>query len=405
MSASRRTTCSTSPTAWCWPHERNALDKVQFEMLEGMANHQRRALFEICREPAALRPGLQEGELHQRHRLPHPPPGREHRPGKLPAPRLQDQGRQPGVAEAGAGFSRVVRRHRRDQRRPAAHAGPPPAAGRSAAVARGWQNFVNEPDTDFALPQNGEWAKQIIARSGSRCATTRRRRFRWSMAGEEILEGRTVRDCLDPSRPGVVVGRYRQATDDDVARAVECAAADPDGWRTLPAPAARFELLGKVAQELRKARGDLMGAALANGGKTLAESDPEVSEAVDFLEFYRDTARWWQEMPTLRARAKGVVVVVSPWNFPIAIPCGGVAAALAAGNTVILKPASDTVLVAWELCQCFWRAGVSKKALQFVPCSGGKEGRLLVNHPKVNAVILTGGTATALRDAAATIRA
>jgi RHH-type proline utilization regulon transcriptional repressor/proline dehydrogenase/delta 1-pyrroline-5-carboxylate dehydrogenase len=159
---------------------------------------------------------------------------------------------------------------------------------------------------------------------------------------------------------------------------------------------ARFDVLGKVAQELRKARADLLGAAVANGGKTLPESDPEVSEAIDFLEFYRDNAKWWQELPMLKARGKGVVVVVSPWNFPIAIPCGGVAAALAAGNTVILKPASDTVLVGWELCQCFWRTGVSKKALQFVPCSGGKEGRELVNHPKVNSVILTGGTETAL---------
>src|SRR5208283_2619937 len=142
-------------------------------------------------------------------------------------------------------------------------------------------------------------------------------------------------------------------------------------------------------------RADLLGAALASGGKTLSESDPEVSEAVDFLEFYRDTARWWQQMPGLRAQGKGAVVVVSPWNFPIAIPCGGVAAALAAGNTVILKPASDTVLVAWELCQCFWRAGVSRNALQFVPCAGAGAGRNLVNHPKVSAVILTGGTETA----------
>jgi RHH-type proline utilization regulon transcriptional repressor/proline dehydrogenase/delta 1-pyrroline-5-carboxylate dehydrogenase len=67
----------------------------------------------------------------------------------------------------------------------------------------------------------------------------------------------------------------------------------------------RFELLGKVAQELRIARGDLMGAALADGGKTPMESDPEISEAIDFLEFYRDTARWWQQMPTLQARPKG----------------------------------------------------------------------------------------------------
>lgn len=196
-------------------------------------------------------------------------------------------------------------------------------------------------------------------------------------------------------RVPVVVGRYRQASDADVDQAVDCARADPDGWRRL-APQARFEVLGQVAQELRLARGELMGAALADGGKTLSESDPEVSEAIDFCEFYRDSARWWQSLPSLRARPKGVVVVVPPWNFPIAIPCGGIAAALAAGNTVILKPASDTVLVAWELCQCFWRAGVSKRVLQFLPCAGGQQGRQLVVHPDVDAVILTGGTDTAL---------
>jgi RHH-type proline utilization regulon transcriptional repressor/proline dehydrogenase/delta 1-pyrroline-5-carboxylate dehydrogenase len=91
------------------------------------------------------------------------------------------------------------------------------------------------------------------------------------------------------------------------------------------------------------------------------------------------------------------VVVVPPWNFPIAIPCGGVAASLAAGNTVILKPASDTVLIAWELCQCFWRAGVPRTALQLAPCPGSGAGRRLVAHPGVDAVILTGGTDTAQR--------
>jgi RHH-type proline utilization regulon transcriptional repressor/proline dehydrogenase/delta 1-pyrroline-5-carboxylate dehydrogenase len=90
------------------------------------------------------------------------------------------------------------------------------------------------------------------------------------------------------------------------------------------------------------------------------------------------------------------VVVVSPWNFPLAIPCGGVAAALAAGNTVILKPASDTVLIAYLLCQCFWDAGVPRTALQFAPCSGASVGQQLASHDAVDAVILTGGTATAL---------
>src|SRR5204862_7186719 len=82
-------------------------------------------------------------------------------------------------------------------------------------------------------------------------------------------------------------------------------------------------------------------------------------------------------------------------HFPIAMPCGGIAAAVAAGNTVMLKPASDAVLVAFALCSCFWRGGVSQRTLQFVPCSGGREGSTLVQHPKVDAVILTGGTETA----------
>ena len=276
---------------------------------------------------------------------------------------------------------------RRNQNR---HLPPAPVS----AAARGWQQLVNEPDTDFALPQNGDWAQQIIAQWQPRCGD-QAAQIPLVIGGTEILEGRAVRACLDPSRPGVVVGRYRQANESDVIRAVEFAEADADGWRNL-SPAARSEVLGQVAQAVRVARGDLMGAALADGGKTLPESDPEVSEAIDFLEFYRDSARWWQELPTLRAKGRGVVVVVSPWNFPIAIPCGGVAAALAAGNTVILKPASDAVLVAWELCKCFWRAGVSKSVLQFVPCSGAREGRQLIQHPRVGAVILTGGTETAL---------
>jgi RHH-type proline utilization regulon transcriptional repressor/proline dehydrogenase/delta 1-pyrroline-5-carboxylate dehydrogenase len=114
----------------------------------------------------------------------------------------------------------------------------------------------------------------------------------------------------------------------------------------------RSEILARVAQEIRISRGDLMGAALADGGKTLAESDPEVSEAVDFLEFYRRSATQLHRISNLRARGKGVVAVIPPWNFPIAIPCGGMAAALAAGNNVILKPASDAVLRFWWHTSC-----------------------------------------------------
>jgi RHH-type proline utilization regulon transcriptional repressor/proline dehydrogenase/delta 1-pyrroline-5-carboxylate dehydrogenase len=375
-------------------NERKALDKVQFEMLEGMANAQRRALFALSNNLLLYAPACKKenfinaiGYLIRRLDENTGPENFLRHAFKIQVDSAEWKKLEQGFLAAFDAIPGTSDAPRRNQDR-----NLPPAT--PSAVARGWQQLVSEPDTDFALPQNGEWGEKIIAewqpRSGDRAT-----QIPLVIGGEELLEGRSVRDCLDPSRPGVVVGRYRQATDADVARAVDCAAADPDGWRKMSTQA-RFDLLGKVAQELRVARGDLMGAALADGGKTLMESDPEVSEAIDFLEFYRDTARWWQEMRTVKAQPKGVVVVVPPWNFPIAIPCGGVAAALAAGNTVIIKPASDTVLVAYEFCKCFWRAGVSKKALQFVPCSGGKEGRKLVNNPLVNAVILTGGTETAL---------
>ena len=104
----------------------------------------------------------------------------------------------------------------------------------------------------------------------------------------------------------------------------------------------------------------------------------------------------FSDIDPLRCRGKGVGVVISPWNFPIAIPCGGIVASLAAGNTVIFKPSSDALLVAWVLCQCFWRAGVSQNALQFLPCSGSTTAAKLTNHPEVDFIILTGGTETGL---------
>ncbi len=374
--------------------EKKLLDKVQFEMLEGMANAQRRALFELTRNVLLYAPVCRKQDFvhaigYLVRRLDENT-GSENflrhafhiQPGGPDWQRLAE-----GFIEARKASATVSDAPRRTQNRLL----PPPPTN---AVGNGWQHLANEPDTDFSLPHNGEWAKQIIAawepRHGEKAVEVP-----LIVAGEEVYHDRTVRECFDPSRPGVVVGRYRQASGEDVDRSMACAVADKDDWRTMT-PQARFELLGHVADEFRIARGELIGAALADGGKTISESDPEVSEAVDFVEFYRANAKWWHEQPALRARPKGVVVVVSPWNFPIAIPSGGVAAALAAGNTVILKPASDAVLPAWELCQCFWRGGVSRKTLQFLPCAGNRAGRQLVNHASVIAVILTGGTETAL---------
>ena len=127
-----------------------------------------------------------------------------------------------------------------------------------------------------------------------------------------------------------------------------------------------------------------------DAGKTVAEADPEVSEAADFVRFYALHAG-----DNSTSSPLGVVLVVPPWNFPFAIPAGGIAAALAAGNCVILKPAPETVATAWELVQQFWRGGVPRDVLQFVATRDDDVGRRLVTHGDVNAVILTGAFDTA----------
>jgi len=202
-----------------------------------------------------------------------------------------------------------------------------------------------------------------------------------------------VRKFLKTGR--IRVAAYAEAVDEDVNRALATGRDDPDGWR-LKTMAQRHAILSQVAMEIRKARGDLIGAAAADTGKIFTEADVEVSEAVDFAEYYPFSARAFTDLENVRCRGKGLGLVISPWNFPIAIPCGGIVASLAAGNTVIFKPSSAAVLTAWQLCRCFWNGGVSKNVLQFLPCSGATSGAKLAEHPDVDFIIMTGGTETGM---------
>jgi len=368
---------------------RGAGDRVQFEMLEGMANHQRRALLGHTKQLLLYAPACRKEEFLNAI-------------GYLIRRLDENTGPENFLGHAfrltvGSDDWKLLERGFRDSFTTPVSDAPQRTQDRRTETfseplpERPWQAFDNEPDTDWALEQNAAWAAEIVGRdpeefSGLTVPVV--------VAGHEA-EGLETRACRDPSRPGAVLCRHAIATDREVDEAVACAQADPGGWRGRSVDD-RSVVLGRVAQELRRGRADLLRVAMLEGSKLLTESDPEVSEAIDFVEFYRASGRSFYELPGVDARGCGVVVVVPPWNFPIAIPCGGIAAALAAGNTVILKPASDTVLTAWQLCQCFWRAGVSRRTLQFVPCPGSGPGARLVSHPGVSAVILTGGTQTAL---------
>ncbi len=373
---------------------RDALDRIQFEMLEGMANHQRRAVFEqvsnmLLYAPACLREDFINAIGYLIRRLDENT-GSDNflrhafqlTPDSETWKRLADSFR-----DSLHGVESVSSDPRRNQNRT-----QPPQQPEAPAS---WRAFDNEPDTDFALPHHSDWAEQIIAQWQPKCDSAATD-IPLVIGSAEVAGEGAVYESRDPSRPGVIASRYRPASARQIQAAVDCASHDRQQWKTR-SPSERYEILRAVAQALREARGDLIGAALADAGKTILESDSEVSEAIDFVEFYSIVARELHEDQRLLATALGTVAVISPWNFPIAIPCGGIAAALAAGNTVILKPASDTVLPAYVLCKCFWRAGVPKEALQFLPCRGELAEEHLLGRDEISAVILTGGTETAMR--------
>ncbi len=168
----------------------------------------------------------------------------------------------------------------------------PPA---QPAAAANWSELVNEPDTDWAVPAHSQWASEVLDRWSKRCDDSAAV-VRLSIGSEPIeCSSEELRESFDPSRPGVVACRYQVATLDQVKQAVSLASKDVSGWRQTSAPH-RHALLREVAQKLRQRRGDLIGAMVADAGKTVAEADPEVSEAIDFCEFYPLAAVDWERV-------------------------------------------------------------------------------------------------------------
>ena len=210
--------------------------------------------------------------------------------------------------------------------------------------------------------------------------------------GKEIFD-RTQIEGNDPGDNAKVWYKYSVAKLSDIDTAVKVAKKSVVGWNEIGAND-RAEILKKFGQIAHDEQEESIAIMSRDAGKTVSEADPEVSEAIDFANYYAlsaislDLER--QSSPV------GVVVVVPPWNFPYAIPTGGICAALAAGNTVIFKSAPETVATSWHLVNQLWKAGVPKNVLQFVSTEDNEVGQALVSHEDVNAVILTGGYSTAL---------
>ncbi|MDY0117383.1 MAG: bifunctional proline dehydrogenase/L-glutamate gamma-semialdehyde dehydrogenase [Sulfurimonadaceae bacterium] len=255
------------------------------------------------------------------------------------------------------------------------------------------QNYIfkNESDTDFTLTQNQIWADKI--RDKYKNISQDKPLQAYMVIDGKEQKSEEIKEIIDKSQ-NRVLGTCYMASDIQLKKAIEVAKSDKDGWSDLSLEE-RTKMLMSVANEFKKKRGELIGMAAAELGKVFTESDVEISEAIDFLNFYPYSVKKLSEIEGIKLEEKGVGLVISPWNFPIAIAVGGIAAALATGNRVILKPSSDALLCASMLCKCFWGAGVSKNTLQFTPTEGAVAGEHLVKSKDIDFVIFTGGEKTA----------
>jgi RHH-type proline utilization regulon transcriptional repressor/proline dehydrogenase/delta 1-pyrroline-5-carboxylate dehydrogenase len=224
--------------------------------------------------------------------------------------------------------------------------------------------FQNEPDTDNSIAANRAWGLRILERS----ATSQ-------LGVETIAEARI--DDLDTLLT-------------TVGATVHAAA----GWQALPAES-RARILHDAGDVLGVFRGRLIEVMASETGKTIAEGDVEVSEAIDFAHYYAARSLDLGTVADATFVPSRLIVVTPPWNFPVAIPAGSVLAALASGSAVIIKPAPQARRSAAVMIEALWEAGVPRDVLRLVDIEEGDLGRELVAHPAVDRVILTGGYETA----------
>ncbi len=261
--------------------------------------------------------------------------------------------------------------------------------------------FVNEQYADFSKPE--VWAKAEAALASIRSQLGRS--YDLWIAGAAQSTGDFL-VSVNPSKPGEVVGRHHKASAELANRAIEDAHAYAPVWgRTLPAERARLAIA--AAAMIRERRFEFDAWLMVEAGKTWPEAEAEVGEAIDFCEYYARQMVHFAEpaspvqMPGERDELVylplGAGVIIPPWNFPLAILAGMTVAALVAGNTVVIKPSSETPTIAAKFVEVLHAAGFPARSLALCTGSGAVIGDLLVEHPKTRFVSFTGSREVGLR--------
>ncbi len=261
--------------------------------------------------------------------------------------------------------------------------------------------FKNEPPLDFSHSKNRE--KMTDALKDMRRQFNER--YPLFLGSGKILTDRE-RLSLNPAAGHEVIGRVSQAQKGEAEEAIEEAKKALKEW-SRTAPKERAGYLLRAAEEMRKKRRELAALEIYEVGKTWKDADADVAEAIDYLEFYRremtrlGTPKILGDYPGEENEyfynPRGIGVVISPWNFPLAISTGMVSAGIVTGNCVIFKPSGLSPVTGYKLVEIFSLCGLPPGVLQFLPGPGGEVGEYLVSHPAIDFIAFTGSKDVGLR--------
>ncbi|MFA6649217.1 MAG: aldehyde dehydrogenase family protein, partial [Candidatus Izemoplasmatales bacterium] len=248
--------------------------------------------------------------------------------------------------------------------------------------------YQTEPLSDFSKPEVRDLYTKALQTTRKNLGKT----YPLIIGGKRLYTGKLI-ESRNPAFDQEVVGMVHQATIEDAETAMKEALAAFETWKKTPA-SSRANVLFKTAAILRKNKHEFSALMTIEGGKPWVEADADTAEAIDFLEYYGRQmlsleriddvvlSRRNLERNEYKYIPLGVGVIITPWNFPLAILTGMTSAAIVSGNTVLLKPASVTPCIAFKLVEAMEQAGLPAGVLNYIPGSGSEIGNYLVNHPK-----------------------
>lgn len=256
--------------------------------------------------------------------------------------------------------------------------------------------YQTEPLSDFSKPEVRDLYTKALQTTRKNLGKT----YPLIIGGKRLYTGKLI-ESRNPAFDQEVVGMIHQATIEDAETAMKEALAAFETWKKTPA-SSRANVLFKTAAILRKNKHEFSALMTIEGGKPWVEADADTAEAIDFLEYYGRQmlsleriddvvlSRRNLERNEYKYIPLGVGVIITPWNFPLAILTGMTSAAIVSGNTVLLKPASVTLCIAFKLVEAMEQAGLPAGVLNYIPGSGSEIGNYLVNHPKTRFISFTG---------------